>query len=135
KLNRRNFLSGSAATGGAAALAAFSGSEAQAQNIVWNRQADIVIIGAGVAGLSAAVEAAEHGSSVIAIDMNYDIGGHGIMSGGQLHLGGGNEHQKTKGVQDTADLVFKDWTRADHHASRYSDRDLVRVFADWNLDT
>src|SRR5258706_2690974 len=67
--------------------------------------------------------------------MNYDIGGHGIMSGGQLHLGAGNEHQKTKGVQDTADLVFKDWTRADHHASRYSDRDLVRVFADWNLDT
>src|SRR5262249_5550958 len=31
--------------------------------------------------------------------------------------------------------IFKDWTRADHHAARYSDRDLVRVFADWNVDT
>jgi hypothetical protein len=132
-LSRRNFLK-TGAVGGVAALS-LGAKEASAQGVVWNRTVDIVIVGAGVAGLSAAVEAAEQGASVIAIDMNYDIGGHGIMSGGQLHLGGGNEHQKLKGVADTADLVFKDWTRADHHASRYSDRDLVRVFADWNLDT
>lgn len=134
-LSRRKFLRGSAAAGGAAALAGIGSSQAQSQNIVWNRQADIVIVGAGVAGLSAAVEAAEHGASVVAIDMNYDIGGHGIMSGGQLHLGGGNEHQRIEGVKDSPDLIFRDWTRHDHHAARYSDRDLVRVFADWNVDT
>src|SRR5262249_33520360 len=68
-----------------------------------------------------------------AIDMNYDIGGHGIMSGGQLHLGGGNEHQRLANVKDSPDSIFKDWTRADHHAARYSDRDLGRRFADWHV--
>ena len=134
-LSRRNFLRTGAAAGGAAALSTLAPGEASAQNVRWNRTADIVIIGAGVSGLSAAIEAAESGASVIAVDMNYDIGGHGIMSGGQLHLGGGNEHQRIEGVKDSPDFVFKDWTRHDHHASRYSDRDLVRVFADWNVDT
>jgi urocanate reductase len=135
-LSRRYFLQGGAAVGGAAALSGLGANEATAQNAIqWNRTADVIIVGAGVSGLSAAVEAAEQGSSVIAIDMNYDIGGHGIMSGGQLHLGGGNEHQKIANVKDSPDSVFKDWTRHDHHAARYSDRDLVRVFADWNVDT
>jgi hypothetical protein len=128
-------LKGGAAAGGAVALAGLGTKEANAQNITWNKTADIIIVGAGVSGLSAACEAAEQGASVIAIDMNYDIGGHGIMSGGQLHLGGGNEHQKVANVKDSPDSVFKDWTRADHRAARYSDRDLVRVFADWNVDT
>ena len=132
-LSRRYFLKGGAAAGAAAAGLASGG--AAAQTMQWHREADIIIVGAGVAGLSAAIEAAEHGASVIAIDMNYDIGGHGIMSGGQLHLGGGNEHQRIAGVTDSPDAIFKDWTRHDHHAARYSDRDLVRVFADWNVDT
>jgi len=135
RVSRRSFLASGAAAGGAAAIGALAPNQANAQNVRWNRTADIVIVGAGVAGLSAACEAAEQGASVIAIDMNYDIGGHGIMSGGQLHLGGGNEHQKIANVKDSPDSVFKDWTRHDHHAARYSDRDLVRVFADWNVDT
>ena len=135
-VSRRSLLSGGAAAVGGAALAGLGAKEAHAQaGVTWNRTADIVIVGAGVAGLSAACEAAEQGASVIAIDMNYDIGGHGIMSGGQLHLGGGNEHQKIGNVKDSPDSVFADWTRHDHHAARYSDRDLVRVFADWNVDT
>src|SRR5205807_4466650 len=36
---------------------------------------------------------------------------------------------------DTADQVFKDWVRFDAGASRYSDRDLVRVFADEQVAT
>ena len=84
-VSRRSLLSGGAAAVGGVALAGLGAQESQAQNaITWNRTADIVIVGAGVAGLSAAVEAAEQGASIIAIDVNYDIGGHGIMSGGQL---------------------------------------------------
>ena len=134
-VSRRSVLSGGAAAVGGAALSGLA-TEANAQVPTrWDRTADLVIVGAGVSGLSAACEAAEHGASVIAIDMNFDIGGHGIMSGGQLHLGGGNAHQKLEGVTDSPDSVFKDWTRHDHRAARYSDRDLVRIFADWNVDT
>ena len=141
-VSRRSFLrqgavavGGVAAVGGAATFGVLGTREGNAQDIQWHRTADIVIVGAGVSGLAAAVEAREHGASVIAIDLNSDIGGHGIMSGGQLHLGGGNAHQKMEGVEDTPDAVFRDWVRHDHGASRYSDRDLVRVFADWNVDT
>src|SRR5262245_45523436 len=84
-VSRRSFLRSGAAVGGAATLGALGAREANAQeNIQWHRTADVVIVGAGVSGLAAAVEAREHGVSVIAIDMNSDIGGHGIMSGGQL---------------------------------------------------
>ena len=86
-VSRRSVLSGGAAAVGGAALSGLA-TEANAQVPTrWDRTADLVIVGAGVSGLSAACEAAEHGASVIAIDMNFDIGGHGIMSGGQLHLG------------------------------------------------
>jgi len=53
-LSRRYFLKGGAAAGGAVALAGLGTKEANAQNITWNKTADIIIVGAGVSGLSAA---------------------------------------------------------------------------------
>src|SRR5579864_1461573 len=85
-VSRRTFLSTGAA--GAAALAG-AGTQAQAQGVApikWDRSADVVIIGAGVAGLPAAITARDHGASVIIVDENYDIGGRGILSGGRVHL-------------------------------------------------
>ena len=100
--------------------------EALAQDF-WDLRADFVTIGAGTAGLAAAVSALDHGASVLMIEENVDIGGHGLCSGGQVHLGGGTSNQRKHGVEDTADQVFIDWIRHDHMQSRYSDRDLVRM--------
>ena len=134
-LSRRSFLSKGAAAGvGAAALTGVSATEASAQ-IKWDYTADVVIIGAGVAGLPAAITARDLGASVIIVDENYDIGGRGMLSGGRLHLGGGNAIQQRHGIKDSADQVYADWVRFDSNASRYSDRDLVRVFADENVAT
>ena len=69
------------------------------------------------------------------VEENTDIGGHGLCSGGNVHLGGGTSNQKKHGVEDSADQVFIDWIRHDHLQSRYSDRDLVRAFADENAPT
>src|SRR4029450_3057567 len=44
----------------------------------WDLQADVVIIGAGAAGLPAAIKAADGGASVIVVETNYDIGGHAV---------------------------------------------------------
>src|SRR5882757_5770306 len=90
---------------------------------------------AGVSGLAAAITARDHNVSVIAVEENYDIGGRGILSGGRLHLGGGNTMQQKHGIKDTPDQVYADWVRFDANSARYSDRDLVRVFADENLAT
>jgi urocanate reductase len=133
-VSRRAFLSKGAAGVGAAALVGVSANEAEAQ-VKWDLSADVVIIGAGVAGLPAAITARDLGASVIVVDENFDIGGRGILSGGRVHLGGGHALQQKAGIKDSADQVFADWVRHDAAVARYSDRDLVRVFADENAAT
>jgi len=133
-IGRRDFLRKGAAGAGASALLGFGVQEVEAQRggQRWDMTADFVTIGAGTAGLAGAVSALEHGASVIMVEENFDIGGHGMVSGGNVHLGGGTSRQKKFGIQDSPDQVFNDWVRYDHRESRYSDRDLVRAFADEN---
>src|SRR6202790_1378427 len=88
-VSRRAFLSKGAAGVGAAALVGTSPNEAAAQAVKWDLSADVVIIGAGVSGLAAAITARDSGASVISVDENFDIGGRGMLSGGRVHLGGG----------------------------------------------
>ena len=134
-VSRRAFLKTGATAGvGATALAGLAPQDVAAQDF-WDLSADLVTIGAGTAGLAAAVSALDHGASVIMVEENVDIGGHGMCSGGNVHLGGGTSNQRKHGVEDSADQVFLDWVRHDHRQSRYSDRDLVRVFADENAAT
>jgi len=127
--SRRDFLKSSAGVGvGAAGLSGFGMNQVLAQDS-WDKTADFVTLGAGTAGLAAAVSALDHGASVIMVEENVDIGGHGLVSGGLVHLGGGHSFQQKYWVKDSADQVFLDWVRWDHRQSRYSDRDLVRAFA------
>ena len=76
--------------------------------------ADVVVIGAGVAGLPAAITARDNGASVIIVDENFDIGGRGILSGGRVQVGGGHALQQKLGIKDTPDMLFNDWVRFDH---------------------
>ena len=134
-VSRRAFIRRGATAGvGATALAGVGARGAEAQNF-WDVSADFVTIGAGTAGLAAAVSALDHGASVIMLEENVDIGGHGMCSGGNVHLGGGTSNQRKHGVDDSAEQVYRDWVRHDHMQSRYSDRDLVRAFADENAAT
>ncbi|MBI2366827.1 MAG: FAD-binding protein, partial [Deltaproteobacteria bacterium] len=64
----------------------------------WDLEADVVVIGSGAAGLPAAIKAADGGASVIVVETNYDVGGHGIISGGNVPLGGGTSAQKKYGI-------------------------------------
>src|ERR1051325_2511475 len=132
-LSRRSFLS----TGAAGAVAAGIGAgEAAAQSATrWDMTADVVIGGAGVSGLPAAITAREFGASAIVVETNFDIGGRGMLSGGRVQLGGGHALQQKFNIKDDADQVFLDWVRHDDGESRYSDRELVRVYADENVST
>ena len=89
----------------------------------------------GTSGLSAAIEARDLGASVIIVEANDDCGGHGIVSGGRVNLGGGTSRQRRQGVEDSADAVFEYWIRHDNLQSRYTDRDLTRVYADLSAET
>ena len=133
-LSRRDFLTTTAAAGVTAATLAPGQAHAQA-DIQWDHEADFVSIGAGVSGLAAAVSGLEHGASVILVDENFDIGGHGMVSGGVVHLGGGTSVQRKHGIEDSAEKLYQDWIRPDHPLARYNDRDIVRAFADENAPT
>ncbi|MFC2072988.1 FAD-dependent oxidoreductase [Chloroflexota bacterium] len=76
----------------------------------WDLEADVVVIGSGATGLPAAIRARDQGASVIVVEANYDIGGHAILSGGNVPLGGGTSAQKKYGIVDSPDLVFQDLT-------------------------
>ncbi|HEY7711923.1 MAG TPA: FAD-dependent oxidoreductase, partial [Candidatus Entotheonella sp.] len=102
----------------------------------WDLEADVVIIGAGATGLPAAIKARDEGASVIVVEANYDIGGHAILSGGNIPLGGGTSAQRKYGIEDSPDTVFADltdWSIVQPNGwpdYRYNDRDVMRGFAD-----
>jgi succinate dehydrogenase/fumarate reductase flavoprotein subunit len=102
----------------------------------WDLDADIIIIGAGAAGLPAAIKAVDDGASVIVVEANYDVGGHAIISGGHMALGGGTSAQKKYNIPDSADTVFSDltdWSIVQPNGTpdfRYNDRAVMRAFAD-----
>ena len=114
-MKRRDFLlSGGGIAAGLAAgqLAAPESASAQAPQTpaAWQREADVVVIGSGAAGLPAAIVAREAGASVILVEAEKDIGGHAITSGGNVPLGGGTSVQKKYGIDDSPDLLFRDLT-------------------------
>jgi len=72
--------------------------------------ADLLIVGAGPSGLSAALDAAQKGARVTVIDMWSIFGGHGVLSGGVLSIVG-TPYQKARGVEDNPDLAYRDFIK------------------------
>ena len=60
--------------------------------------------------MPAAIRAMDEGVSVLVVDTNYDIGGHAIISGGNVPLGGGTHAQKKYEIEDSPDTLFRDLT-------------------------
>ncbi|HJC29054.1 MAG TPA: FAD-dependent oxidoreductase [Candidatus Dietzia intestinipullorum] len=63
--------------------------------------ADVVVVGMGIAGACAAIEAAEAGAQVIVLEGASGPGGSSAQSGGEVYLGGGTSTQQALGVEDT----------------------------------
>src|SRR5262245_33364306 len=123
-VSRRSFLTQGAAAGvGAVALTGAGTREANAQPPRWDYSADVIVIGAGVAGLPAAIAARDAGASVIVVEENFDIGGRGMLSGGRVQLGGGHALQQKFNIKDDADKVFVDWVRHGQGESRSHDHE------------
>ena len=139
-LKRRDFLKHGAAAGAGAVVGAgggaLAGLNAQGRGAVttWQREADVVVIGSGAAGIPAAIRVKDLKASVLVVEENFDVGGHGIISVGSVALGGGNRLQKKYGIEDSADSVYLENTRPNHTHTRYADRKVVRAFADHNVE-
>jgi 3-oxo-5alpha-steroid 4-dehydrogenase len=66
---------------------------------------DMVIVGYGAAGASAAIEAADAGARVLVLDRGYG-GGATALSGGVVYAGGGTPYQKAAGLTDTPEQMY-----------------------------
>ncbi len=96
--------------------------------------ADVIVVGAGVAGLSAAYEAGRAGASVVVIDMWSVFGGHAVMSEGQVSMVD-TPFGRARGVVDSVDLAYRDFVDYGEDANeawvrRYVESSRTELF-DW----
>jgi fumarate reductase flavoprotein subunit len=132
-MNRRNFMK--ATTAGAGVLA-FSGLvpnslEAKTTPIKWSMSADVVVLGAGGAGLAASIEAANAGAKVILLESTAKVGGSSAICGGSLVFAG-TDFQKQKKVNDSDKLLYDDFMEIGKHRNV---PELVQTYVDNQLET
>lgn len=92
---------------------------------------DVVVVGGGVAGLSAAIEAAEGGADVLVLEKQGIVGGATTRSGGKL-MANGTEFQKAEGMEDSNELMFNYLKEV---GGDLIDEEKVKNFVDNSLET
>lgn len=70
-----------------------------------NEKFDVIVVGYGIAGITAALEAVESGKKVLALDRGYGGGASGL-SGGVVYAGGGTRQQVEAGYEDSPENMF-----------------------------
>ena len=69
---------------------------------------DVIVVGSGAAGLSAALAASEDGATVLVVESQGIVGGSSRLSGG-LMMGAGTRYQKALGIEDSPEALFHDY--------------------------
>lgn len=72
----------------------------------WDLEADVVSIGSGIGGLSAAITAREEGKSALVIERSDEVGGVTALSMGEVWVAG-NHHAEALGIEDSAESGFR----------------------------
>ncbi len=94
---------------------------------------DVLIVGAGISGLSAALEAARSGARVQVLDMNTVGGGHAIVSNGVICLVD-TPLQRAQGIVDSPALAASDFSRRGQDADAAWVELYVRNSKSWIYD-
>ena len=106
-----------------------AGENAAAVPKKWDKEADLVIVGTGFAGLAATLTARELGLSVLLLEKMPVAGGNSIIAGG-----GANAvdplRQKRQGIEDSIDLHFSQTMAG---GDNINDPDKVRYMVDHAL--
>lgn len=96
----------------------------------WTDEVDVLVVGFGIAGGCAAVEAAAAGARVLVLERAGVAGGTSSLAGGHFYLGGGTVVQRTTGHEDTADAMY-DYLMA---VTPHPEPDKIRAYADGSVE-
>jgi succinate dehydrogenase/fumarate reductase flavoprotein subunit len=96
---------------------------------------DVLIVGAGTAGLPCAIAAVDGGARVVVIDKSDRIGGTLHLSGGHFSAAGTKRQREHGVVDDTVDRHYDDVLRISEHTARPDIArravDLAPAMVDW----
>lgn len=99
---------------------------------LWDHEADVVVAGAGGAGIAASIELADAKVSVIVFDKQPTIKDSSSSLCGGVYAFAGTDFQKNNGVQDSDTLFYKDLITI---GQSKNDEKLVRAYIKNQLDT
>jgi len=87
--------------------------------------ADVVVIGAGAAGMTAAITAHDAGAKVILLEKQPITGGNSMLAAGGMNAAE-TPFQSAKGVKDSVELMYQDTMKG---GKNMNDPALVRILA------
>ena len=108
KISRRDMLKMSMVGAGALALSGVNAVAASSEkDVKFDEEYDIVIVGTGFAGLSAALKASERGKKVLIVEKMGRAGGNSVINGGNM-AAPMNKYQVAQGIKDSKELFIAD---------------------------
>ncbi len=90
---------------------------------------DVVVVGFGIAGGCAALEAARAGARVLLLEKAAVHGGTSAMSGGHFYLGAGTAVQQATGHEDTVEDMYEYLVAA----SKEPEKDKIRAYCEGSV--
>lgn len=96
----------------------------------WSDEVDVLVVGAGMAGVSAALEARATGASVLVVDRGGRLTCTSAMAGGHFYLGGGTPVQEATGWHDTPEAMAA-YLQA---MSPTCDPEKIRLYAEGSVE-
>lgn len=97
----------------------------------YDLEADVVVVGLGIAGACAAMQAADEGAEVLVLERAGAGGGTSANSGGLIYLGGGTPVQKACGFDDTPDEMY---AFLEAISQPGADTDRLRLYCDESVE-
>ncbi len=137
---RREFVKGTIIGGSALALAGLDARKVKAAipPKKWDKQVDVIVVGAGGAGLMAAIQAHMAGADVLVIQKTDDVFTSSTAISGGSFSAAGTRFQREKGIEDSPAKFYEDMLK---YGRYMNDPELLKMLTenagivfDWLVD-